>query len=82
MTSIRTRKGWLYLAVVMDLFSRKMIGWAMSPTMPADLVCRALQMAIGARQPSPGLVLHSDRGSQYASHEYQALLLTSAVSFH
>lgn len=73
-TYIRTRSGWLYLAVVLELFSRKIIGWAMAPTMPADLVCRALRMAIGARKPPAGLVLHSDRGSQYASHEYQALL--------
>ena len=73
-TYIRTRSGWLYLAVVLELFSRKIIGWAMSATMPADLVCRALKMAIGARKPPAGLIMHSDRGSQYASHEYQALL--------
>jgi putative transposase len=73
-TYIRTRTGWLYLAVVMDLFSRKIVGWAMRPTMPADLVCRALKMAIGARKPQPGLLIHSDRGSQYASAEYQNLL--------
>ncbi len=73
-TYIRTRTGWLYLAVVMDLCSRKIIGWATSSTMPAELVCRALQMAIGQRQPAAGLILHSDRGCQYASHEYQALL--------
>ena len=73
-TYIRTKTSWLYLAAVMDLHSRKIIGWAMSPTMPAALVCQALQMAIGQRQPTAGLMLHSDRGSQYASHEYQALL--------
>ena len=73
-TYIRTKTGWLYLAAVMELHSRKIIGWAMSPTMPAELVCRALRMAIGQRQPGTGLILHSDRGSQYASHEYQALL--------
>ena len=73
-TYIRTKTGWLYLAAVMDLHSRKIIGWAMSPTMPAELVCRALRMALGQRQPGAGLMLHSDRGSQYASHEYQALL--------
>ena len=73
-TYIRTRTGWLYLAAVMDLHSRKIIGWAISPTMPAELVCQALRMAIGQRQPMAGLMLHSDRGSQYASHEYQALL--------
>ena len=73
-TYLRTRTGWLYLAAVMDLHSRKIIGWAMSPTMPAALVCQALKMALGQRQPTAGLMLHSDRGSQYASHEYQALL--------
>ena len=73
-TYIRTRTGWLYLAAVMDLHSRKIIGWAMSPAMPAELVCQALCMAIGQRQPMAGLMLHSDRGSQYASHAYQALL--------
>ena len=73
-TYIRTRTGWLYLAVVMDLFSRKIIGWAMRPAMPADLVCDALTMAISARQPLPGLIVHSDRGSQYASDQYQSLL--------
>ena len=73
-TYIRTRSGWLYLAAVMDLYSRKIIGWAMSPTMHTELVSRALLMAIGQRQPAAGLILHSDRGSQYASHEYQNLL--------
>ena len=73
-TYIRTKTGWLYLAAVMELHSRKIIGWAMSPTMPAELVCRALRMALGQRQPGAGLMLHSDRGSQYASHEYQTLL--------
>lgn len=73
-TYIRTRSGWLYLAVVMDLYSRKIIGWAMAPTMPAELVCRALRMALNARQPQAGLLIHSDRGSQYASEDYQALL--------
>ena len=73
-TYIRTKTGWLYLAAVMELHSRKIIGWAMSPAMPAELVCRALRMALGQRQPGAGLILHSDRGSQYASHEYQTLL--------
>jgi transposase InsO family protein len=52
-TYLRTRSGWLYLAAVMDLFSRKIVGWAMAPTMPAELVCSALQMAITQRSPSP-----------------------------
>lgn len=73
-TYIHTRAGWLYLAVVMDLYSRKIIGWAMNSTMHTELVSRALLMAIGQRPPAPGLILHSDRGSQYASHEYQNLL--------
>lgn len=73
-TYIRTRSGWLYLAAVLDLFSRKVVGWAMAPTMPAELVCTALQMAIVQRQPSAGLVVHSDQGSQYASEAYRTLL--------
>ncbi len=73
-TYIRTGAGWLYLAIVLDLFSRKVVGWAMAPSMPASLVCDALRMAIQQRQPGEGLVVHSDRGSQYASAQYQALL--------
>ncbi|EIM00476.1 transposase [Rhodanobacter thiooxydans LCS2] len=73
-TYIRTRSGWLYLAAVIDLFSRKIVGWAMAPSMPAELVCAALQMAIAARQPQPGLLMHSDRGSQYASEAHRSLL--------
>ena len=73
-TYVRTRRGWLYLAAVMDLFSRKIIGWAMAPTMPAELVVNALQMAIAARAPQSGLVVHSDRGSQYASDLHRTVL--------
>lgn len=73
-TYIRTGTGWLYLAIVLDLYSRKVVGWAMAPNMPAQLVCTALQMAIQQRRPAPGLIVHSDRGSQYASALYQALL--------
>ena len=73
-TYIRTRSGWLYLAAVLDLHSRKIVGWAMAPEMPAALVCAALQMAIAQRNPPPGLIVHSDRGTQYASSEHQALL--------
>jgi len=73
-TYIRTRSGWLYLAVVMDLFSRRIVGWAMAPHMQTSLISDALKMALQQRRPARGLVLHSDRGSQYASHEYQALL--------
>ena len=73
-TYIRTGAGWLYLAVVLDLYARKVVGWAMAPSMPAKLVCDALSMAIQQRQPAPGLIVHSDRGSQYASESYQDLL--------
>jgi transposase InsO family protein len=73
-TYVRTRAGWLYLAAVMDLFSRKIIGWAMALNMTTSLVISALRMAIAQRRPPAGLLLHSDRGSQYASLEYQALL--------
>jgi putative transposase len=64
----------LYLAAVLDLYSRKVVGWAMAPNMPASLVCTALQIAIAQRQPAPGLIVHSDRASQYASAGYQALV--------
>lgn len=74
MTYVRTRRGWLYLAAVMELYSRKIVGWAMSHEMPATLVCDALAMAIAQRRPAPGLIVHSDRGSQYASREHQELL--------
>ena len=73
-TYIRTRSGWLYLAAVLDLHSRKIVGWAMANAMPAALVCAALQMAIIQRNPALGLIVHSDRGTQYASGEHQTLL--------
>ena len=73
-TYIWTREGWLYLAVVIDLFSRKVVGWSMSSRMKARLVCDALRMAIWQRQPQAGLIVHSDRGSQYASREHRRLL--------
>jgi putative transposase len=73
-TYIRTQRGWLYLAVVMDLFSRKIIGWAMAPSMPTTLVTTALEMALAQRGPTTGLLIHSDQGSQYASESYRALL--------
>jgi transposase InsO family protein len=73
-TYVWTREGWLYLAVVLDLFSRKVVGWAMDASMERGLVIRALQMALLARKPEKGLLHHSDRGSQYASNDYQKLL--------
>lgn len=78
-TYIRTRRGWLYLAAVMDLYSRKIVGWAMAPTMPTELVAAALSMAVQQRRPAAGLLLHSDRGSQYASDAYQKLLIKHGI---
>ena len=73
-TYVFTGEGWLYLAVVLDLFSRRAIGWCMDSTMDRSLVLRALDMALKDRNPAVGLVHHSDRGSQYVSDEYQAAL--------
>jgi putative transposase len=73
-TYVWTQQGWLYLAVVMDLCSRKIVGWSMSSRMKAQLVCDALKMAIWQRRPKPGLIHHSDRGSQYASKAFRRLL--------
>ncbi len=73
-TYIRTGEGWIYLAVVLDLFSRRVIGWSMDDNMETALVSRALKTAIGLRLPGDGLIHHSDRGSQYASDEYQEIL--------
>ena len=74
-TYVWTQEGWLYLAVILDLYSRKVVGWSMSSRMTSRLVCDALTMAIWNRQPEEGLICHSDRGSQYASKEYRKLLL-------
>jgi putative transposase len=73
-TYIWTQEGWLYLAVVIDLYSRKVVGWSMSSRMTASLVCDALKMAIWQRKPKRGLIHHSDRGSQYASNAFRKLL--------
>ena len=73
-TYIQTCEGWLYLAAVLDVYSRKIVGWSMDSTMSRKLCMDALEMAILARRPSPGLIHHSDRGSQYASGDYQELL--------
>jgi len=73
-TYVRTGQGWLYLATVIDLFSRLVVGWSMSKHIDHVLACNALSMAIGRRRPGTGLLHHSDRGVQYASAEYQELL--------
>ena len=73
-TYIWTQEGWLYMAVILDLYSRKVVGWSMSSRMNSQMVCDALTMAIWNRKPSRGLICHSDRGSQYASKKYRKLL--------
>tara|TARA_B100001093_G_scaffold377058_1_gene362270 strand:- start:365 stop:1234 length:870 start_codon:yes stop_codon:yes gene_type:complete len=73
-TYLRTVQGWSYLAVVIDLYSRKIVGWAVENQMEASLCIKALRRALAVRQPRPGLLHHSDRGSQYTSLAYQALL--------
>ena len=78
-TYVWTQEGWLYLAVVIDLYSRKVVGWSMSSRMTAQLVCDALTMAIWLRRPKAGLIHHSDRGSQYASHAFRRLLKAHGI---
>lgn len=78
-TYIATNEGWLYLAVVMDLYSRQIVGWAMDNRMTDMLVIDALKMALFRRHIASGLLLHSDRGSQYASHAYQAVLKNHGI---
>jgi transposase InsO family protein len=73
-TYVQTAEGWLYLAAVLDLASRRIVGWSMSERMPAKIVCDALAMAYFRRKPAAGLIMHSDRGVQYASHAYRAQL--------
>ena len=73
-TYIWTMTGWLYFAVVIDLFSRKVVGWALGDSMETELVLSALHMAVESRQPGPSLVHHSDRGSQYAAKDYRKAL--------
>ena len=78
-TYVWTAEGWIYLAVVLDLFSRKVVGWAISSRIKQDLVIEAMRMAMGRREFAPGLIFHSDRGSQYCSHRYQKVLRTNGI---
>jgi transposase InsO family protein len=78
-TYLETTEGWLYLAVVIDLYARRVVGWATRPTLGSDLPAAALHLALGTRQPARGLLHHSDRGSLYASHQYRALLQQHAI---
>jgi len=73
-TYIKTHEGWLYLAVVIDLYSRRVVGWSMQPRMQMDLVLSALLMAVWRRKPKHRVVVHSDQGSQFTGHEWTAFL--------
>ncbi|ORJ49963.1 IS3 family transposase, partial (plasmid) [Kluyvera intermedia] len=79
LTLLRTHEGWLYLAVVVDLFSRKIIGWSMQSRMAKDIVRNALLRAVGRRNPHKRVLVHSDQGSQYTSHEWQPFLKTHGL---
>ena len=78
-TALWTREGWCYLAVVLDLASRRVVGWALRPTLETALVLAALHLALGRRPVRPGLIHHSDRGGQYASAAYQQLLASHGI---
>jgi putative transposase len=80
LTYIGTNEGWLYLATVMDVFSRRVVGWSMSEVRDADLVCNALEMALARRCPSEGLVHHSDRGVQYTSEAMRRLFEEHSIT--
>jgi putative transposase len=79
-TYIRTSEGWLYLAGVMDLYSRRIVGWSMSDRIDTELVSQSLNMALRHRQPTPGLLHHSDRGVQYAAEDFQAILTRCGIA--
>ena len=78
-TCIHTHDGWLFLAVIVDLYSRRVVGWATSESNDAELAKRALESALALRKPGPGLIHHSDRGSPYASHEYRRVLAEHGI---
>lgn len=80
LTYVPTAEGWLYLALILDLFSRKFVGWAMRESMPQELTLEALHMALGWRDPPQALMHHSDRGSQYAGHDYREVLAARGIT--
>ena len=79
-TDIPTGEGWLYLAVILDRFTRKTVGWAMREHMRAELTMAALTMAVQRRRPRAGLIHHADRGSQYAASDYRKILQAAAIT--
>lgn len=78
-TYLWTREGWLYLAVIMDIYSRKIVGWSVGSNLSTELIMRALRMAVIHRNPSEGIILHSDRGSQYTSYGFRKLLKSYGI---
>ncbi|MGI8908807.1 MAG: IS3 family transposase [Candidatus Sumerlaeaceae bacterium] len=79
-TYLPTRKGWHYLAIIMDLFSRRVVGWATGSSLETTLVTKTLERAIAMRGSSPGLIHHSDRGCQYASRDYRSALNSAGIT--
>lgn len=79
MTALRTKQGWLHLAIVLDLFARRIVGWSMDTTQAATLPMAALKMALAQRKPNAGLIFHSDQGTVYGSHDYRKLLEANGV---
>jgi transposase InsO family protein len=79
-TYVPTAEGWLYLAVVIDLFSRRVVGWSVRPSLAKELATSALENTFRLRRPGAGLIHHSDQGSQYTSHRYQQLLRSRGVT--
>lgn len=79
MTSMRTKEGWLHLAIVLDLFARRVVGWSMGATQAASLPMAALNMALAQRKPGAGLIFHSDQGTAYGSNDYRELLQANGV---
>lgn len=80
-TYLWTREGWLYLAIVLDTYSRRIVGWSLSDRLERDLAVTALEKALAARRPGPGLLHHTDRGSQYASTDYRELIESAEIVF-
>ena len=78
-TYLSTKDGWMYLSVVLDLYSRRVVGWALQPNMTEDLVIEAMSAALQLRRPHAGLIHHSDRGTQYAANNYGTLLKNAGV---
>lgn len=80
LTYVRTGEGWLFLAALIDMFTRKVVGWAVRDTLHADIALEALAMAVERQRPAPGLIHHSDRGVQYAAHDYRKALAAAGMT--